>query len=377
MTAGPHAFDRRILVATMGLFPQVLTETVYALTMRNEPAFVPTEIHVITTVAGQKAALRDLSDPNDNPLRQMAMDYGLPDLAPCLAAKNIHVIRSQTGQPLDDISDVADNVATADQIAALLLELTADPDAALHVSIAGGRKTMGFLLGYSLSLFGRPQDRLSHILVDARLESHARFFYPRPTPATLSDRAGNPVVAIPEMVSLADIPFVRLREGLPEGLLEGQASYSDVVKAADERLQPPHMEIDIAAQTLICHGQSVELGAAEFAFVALLAVTRVTQTDDEGALGWGDVGVRAYLDIYERAPRPLARTIETLLENGVDQDWFSLRVSRVNAAIRKALALGAEPYLLKSSGKRPYTKSGFDLPRSGISILDGGAVKDR
>ena len=32
----------------------------------------------------------------------------------------------------------------------------------MHVSIAGGRKTRGFLAGYTLSLLGRPQDRLSH-----------------------------------------------------------------------------------------------------------------------------------------------------------------------------------------------------------------------
>ena len=374
MTAQPHEYDRRILVATMGLFPQVLTETVYALTMRSTPAFIPTEIHVITTLAGQKAALRDLTNPDDNPLKQMAADYGLRGLTPFLTARNIHVIRSQSGQPLDDISDVADNVATADQIAALLLDLTADPDVTLHVSIAGGRKTMGFLLGYSLSLFGRPQDRLSHILVDARLESNPKFFYPRPQPATVSDCTGNPVVATPDMVSLADIPFVRLREGLPEALLMGKATYSDAVTAADKRLQPPIMQLDISAQTLTCHGQAVALAAAEFAFVALLARARVTDAHDGGALRWDEVSVRAYLDFYERTPRPLERTIATLLENGVDQEWFSMRVARVNAAIRKALALGAEPYLLKSSGKRPYTRTGFDLPRSSLSIVDGGTT---
>ncbi len=360
----------------MGLFPQVLTETVYALTMRTSPAFIPTEIHVITTLAGQKAAMQDLIEPKDNPLNQMALDYGLSDLTTVLLTENIHVIRSQSGQLLDDISDVNDNVATADQIAELLLELTADSNAALHVSIAGGRKTMGFLLGYSLSLFGRPQDRLSHILVDPRLESHPQFFYPRPQPATLYDRAGSPVVATPDMVSLADIPFVRLREGLSEELLTGKATYSDAVMAADELLQPPEMEIDIPAQAMICHGHIIELAAAEFAFVALLATERATSTHDEGSLRWDEISVRAYLDFYERTPRPVARTIETLLENGADQEWFSMRVARVNAAIRKALALGAKPYLLKSSGKRPYTKIGFDLPRSSILIVDGASGRD-
>jgi CRISPR-associated protein (TIGR02584 family) len=59
-------------------------------------------------------------------------------------------------------------------------ELTADPDCAIHASIAGGRKTMGFYLGYALSLFGRPQDRLSHVLVSSPFESNQNFFYPLP-----------------------------------------------------------------------------------------------------------------------------------------------------------------------------------------------------
>jgi CRISPR-associated protein (TIGR02584 family) len=47
-----------------------------------------------------------------------------------------------------------------------VLAPTADPQASLHVSIAGERKTMGFYVGYALSLFGRTQGRLSHVLND-------------------------------------------------------------------------------------------------------------------------------------------------------------------------------------------------------------------
>ena len=54
--------------------------------------------------------------------------------------------------------------------------------ASLHVSIAGGRKTMGFYVGYALSLFARDQDRLSHVLVPPSLESRQDFFYPPPPP---------------------------------------------------------------------------------------------------------------------------------------------------------------------------------------------------
>ncbi|MBF4102237.1 hypothetical protein INT80_01850 [Gallibacterium anatis] len=45
----------------------------------------------------------------------------------------------------------------------------------MHVSIAGGRKTMGFFAGYALSLYGRAQDSLSHVLVSAEYEAIQNF----------------------------------------------------------------------------------------------------------------------------------------------------------------------------------------------------------
>ena len=53
------------------------------------------------------------------------------------------------------LSRPAADAFIADAITALVRALTADPGSAVHASIAGGRKTMGFYLGYALSLFGR------------------------------------------------------------------------------------------------------------------------------------------------------------------------------------------------------------------------------
>jgi CRISPR-associated protein (TIGR02584 family) len=41
--------------------------------------------------------------------------------------------------------------------------LTSDPDSALHVSLAGGRKTMRFFAGYALSLFAFDRNRGPHV----------------------------------------------------------------------------------------------------------------------------------------------------------------------------------------------------------------------
>ena len=52
----PERYPRRILLCVAGLSPQIVTETLYALTVIGEPRFVPTEIHLLTTAEGAERA---------------------------------------------------------------------------------------------------------------------------------------------------------------------------------------------------------------------------------------------------------------------------------------------------------------------------------
>ncbi|MGH7117928.1 MAG: CRISPR-associated ring nuclease Csm6, partial [Acetobacteraceae bacterium] len=166
MIPDPAFYARRIALFVTGLNPQVVTETLWSLAHASSP-FVPTEISLLTTTEGRSRALLLLLPSaqagSEGPaaLAALGRDIGVPKLGALLPLGAIHVIRDAAGTPLDDIADEAANIAAADAITGLIRDFTADPAAALHVSIAGGRKTMGFLAGYALSLFGRPQDRLS------------------------------------------------------------------------------------------------------------------------------------------------------------------------------------------------------------------------
>jgi CRISPR-associated protein (TIGR02584 family) len=157
----PESYPRRILLAVTGLSPQILTETLYALAVKRKPAWIPTEIHVITTKPGAENLRQALLSNDAAWFHRLRQDYRLPEIA--FDIENIHVITGPGGMLLDDIVEDTDNEAVADFITEQVRSLTADPKASLHVSIAGGRKTMGFFIAYALSLFGRLQDRLSHI----------------------------------------------------------------------------------------------------------------------------------------------------------------------------------------------------------------------
>ena len=212
-------YPRRILLAVTGLSPQVVTETLYALGVAagqgGADALMPTEVHLITTAQGAKIARTALLHPDGGQYHALLRDY--PQLGnPVFDEAHIHTIHDAAGQPLADIRSPEENAAAADSITALMAQLTRDPQAQLHVSIAGGRKTMGFYLGYAFSLFARPQDELSHVLVNSPFENHPDFFYPPATPRRLATQGGQHIDTAEARVTLARIPVVGLRHGQPQ-----------------------------------------------------------------------------------------------------------------------------------------------------------------
>ena len=156
-TLRPSVYPRRILLAVTGLSPQIVTETLHALAVGKDDPFVPTEIHLITTAEGAERARLALLSDKPGWFHRLRVDFSLPEIA--FDVDCIHVLRDASGNIMADIRSPADNLACADFITETVRKLSADPDSALHVSIAGGRKTMGFFLGYALSLFGRGEKK--------------------------------------------------------------------------------------------------------------------------------------------------------------------------------------------------------------------------
>lgn len=271
----PHQYAKRILVVVSGMSPQILTETLYALTQRQQPAFVPTEVHLVSTTSGARHARLTLLE-GDAQFLCLCNDYGLDPAI--FTAANIHTIRDTQGNPLDDIRTPADNEAAADFITGFIREQTANPESAVHVSMAGGRKTMGYYAGYGLSLYGRPQDRLSHVLVSEGFEGHRDFYYPTPSSKTIYRGEGKPALDAREAeVDLAEIPFVRMREELPEKVLEanpllsGKHGFADTVRAAEEARQSQHVLLDMKNMQFTCNGKPLSLDPANLLFLCWLA----------------------------------------------------------------------------------------------------------
>lgn len=345
--------QRKILLSVTGMSPAVVTETLYALV--TEKNFIPTEIQVITTEQGKNKLLETLlgieggRKERKGALQEFIEDYGtqygFSDIH--FDETCVHIIQDESGQNLPDIRTPEENEQAANSIVQLVGELCQDEEMALHVSIAGGRKTMGFFMGYALSLYGREQDSLSHVLVDAQYENLPSFYYPKPHSHLINDRNGKEIDAKDGKVMLAEIPWVRLGLGVPEDLKQQSISYSDSVKNAQALLETPFLTFlsPIEDRNVIFGSKTIKLAPRGYALLLSLVLAKKQ--------GW-HIGVRdedrtieTYLNIYRQMKDD--GEMESRL-NGLDNDLKDV-LSESRTDIRKKIM---DCFSLGKGGKSDY-----------------------
>ena len=392
----PAAFPRRVLFTVTGLTPQIVTETIYGLAVKQTPPFLPTQLVVMTTSDGANRARLTLQGNDPGWLRRLCKDYDLPPIQ--FGDEDIRVLRAKGGAALPDIRSGEDNDAAADAIVATIGALTADPDCALHVSLAGGRKTLGFFAAYALSLYGRPQDRLSHVLVSPAFEASTEFYYPTRYSNVIYTRDGTPLNTRDTAedsdaetrdrgpkVELADIPFVRMRDGLLEALRTGQASYRDAVAAAQDRVRPARLAIDLGNGQVWAGGKRIELRPVSLAFYAWIAraaksgrrIARTVEATSKSVLARDAAHAEAFLAEYGKL-RDLGEfaaindTMSATMKEGLQPKFFSEGRSKLNAQLRQQLidAVVVGPYLVQAFGKRGHYEYGLGLAPEAITIVE-------
>lgn len=267
---------KNILFLVTGMTPQIITETLWALACdpNNKTPWVPNEIHVASTERGLDQIRARLFD--QGVFAQMQNEY--PQL------KNIqfnnhylHSIIDKQQQPISDLKTPEDNELAADFICNKVREFTTDKDTTLHISIAGGRKTMGFYAGYALSVYGRAQDRMSHVLVDENYEVATNFFYPSQNPNAFALNSKGIVIGPMRQAKiwLAEIPFVRLRGSLPTESLLNTASFSEIINSIDLAYNPISIEINLPSRSITISGKTCKIAYLSFAFLYWFAYVKV------------------------------------------------------------------------------------------------------
>lgn len=362
----PAQYPNRILVAVTGLTPQVVTETLFALCTQKRP-FVPTEVHIITTTVGRDRLKHLLME--EGWYRKLSEEIGKE--LPKITDRTIHIIDGPGNKPFADVTESHQSDDIADDISRVIQKVTKDEDSAVCVSITGGRKTMGFYIGHALSLFGRLQDRLTHVIATAEFEHHNDFFFPtRKSNLIYSNGPSKEQLDTKDAkVNLIDIPFVRLRNGLPLELLsEDFVTYSMLIEAAQRNFNEPEVTLIVDRHQLLIDGHVIELSSQNFAWYYWMAKERSEHFHETGK-GYirydqqdaRDRFRRAYLNIESENSHGFDSAELSMSNDDRWQSFFREKSARIKRILRQELGVRAEPYCIDTQGKRPRTRNGLNI----------------
>lgn len=233
--------NRTLLLAVTGMSPAIITETLYGID-RNGDEW-PKEIQVITTSKGKDKIYEGLI--TNKHLDNLCQELRKPKIP--FSDAHILVVPDAQGLPVEDARSLEDHEALANFIMTTVRDATTNDATRIHASIAGGRKTMTFYLGYAMSLFGRHFDKLSHVLVSEGFESCPEFFYPTREDHTVISHAKKELNAKDAEVTLADIPFIRQRSLMPDLIkrVEGTINFRHLVDLINLGEQPEAIALHI------------------------------------------------------------------------------------------------------------------------------------
>jgi CRISPR-associated protein Csx14 len=372
---------KNILLAVTGLSPQVITETLYALHQSSRHVDA---IHVITTRDGKEKIFGELFGGKNGHYYRYLKEYSIDPATIDFGHRNIHVITDEHGIELPDIESESDNEQLLKKCMDLAFYFTKDPEAAVFFSIAGGRKTMSSCLTLAAQMYGRPQDRLYHVLVSPEFESNRNFFYPpkKSQAIELRDNHGQPFFKETKFaqINLIYIPFVSVRDNLSGDMLKepkdpGTLSLS-LIKEEVSRLI-----VNLIFGKIVYKKVEMDMMPAHLALYAFFAMQKKNCSKEVETCGncidcFLDIHAvyekqKEINDLYKRisGSRPLDEMSDTGIIS-LSSDNFNTYKAKIKANLLGRFG----PYALKeleiaSVGSRPNTRYGILMDKARIEIV--------
>ena len=279
---------RTILIAGIGTSPAVLTETVWALAHQKKPV-VPDEIVVITTKSGREVLQGTMMSGSPSVWERLKAALRKEKIAIegklVFGEASIHAIPDKDGNVLSDLRTGDDNLLAADFMLREIRQYTEASDTVVLCSIAGGRKTMSALLFSCMTLLGREDDKVYHVLPPPEFEGGSvqpPFFFPeRGVTYTVANtgkkvaNTGKKYKAEKIRSELFEVPFVRMRGWYQDKFKTIPPSYRTLISRVQEVAPPavayPDIEIDAWNGWIKIDGNAVAMSKSCFAMLLLLA----------------------------------------------------------------------------------------------------------
>ena len=272
-----------VLIATMGSSPAVLTETVWSLAHARKP-IVPDEVVVLSAKNSVDKMRRDLLDGATSVwgklLLALKKDKIKTEGKLTFGSMSIHVIPDADKNEMWDLRSSEENLLAADFMMQEIRKYSESPDTEIIASIAGGRKTMSALLLSCMSLLGREEDKVVHVLMPEELEGGTEppFYFPQKGVVHVSLRTGKKYKGNKLRSELFEVPFVRMRGWYQEKFKTNPPTYLSLVKMV-QQVSPPaavyqKLELDFDESgyvRVLPQRIDVKLSAPAFLLMTLIA----------------------------------------------------------------------------------------------------------
>lgn len=243
------------LIATVGISPAVLTETIWKL---NEIGELPDRIFALTTTEGRDKIREHLF--GSGLWSRFCADLGIRESEIHFPDRHMIVPRHPDGLEADDLRTYEDCMRFGDAIMEVVQDECSHSKRSVYASVAGGRKTMGAQLMAMMQVFGREQDKVFHILVDEPFES-APFYYPEQSQQEIKTRNGTEVIARNAKIELYEVPFIRMGHRFKIAPVDGQ-SFEEFVEDIQDQLASESFQLTLEPSNRVVKQTGYESNAS-------------------------------------------------------------------------------------------------------------------
>lgn len=345
--------NRKVLLCSVGLTPQIVTETLYALMLKE---WWPDKLIIITTGAGAAACNKMLLDAQTGGLARFAREYS--KLAAMEFTKKVQLITVQT-----DTGDLDDGRWTAkfsDKAKEIISEICSDPKNSLHVSISGGRKTAAAILALLMAIYGRAHDRISHVQTVPDMRSNPSFWFPTNAPEILPLGDGNHVASANIFINLIDVPFPRLDSSISEK----NSSFKDAMEAISSQANKPRLII--FGNEITWNGALLDMPPAIKAWTLWLIKKFKS---GEGLVRVGSKK-EDYLKFYKSvAGHSSLSKAEKSLPEFLEPEWMEEKASRIIKLAKQHKILPNGDNVILKSGDRSMVSYVLNFRDCDVSII--------
>ena len=243
---------------------------------------------------------------------------------------------------------------------------------------------MSSCLTLAAQMYGRPQDRLYHVLVSPEYESNRDFFYPpkESRPVELRDDKGQPFFKESRFarINLVHIPFVSIRDQLSDDMLMEPKDPGTLMLSLI-REESSRLTVNLISKKIVYKTIELDMKPAWLALYAFFAMQKKdcpNESDRCGACTDCFIDIQTIFekqglitDLYRRVSgsRPLDEMSDTGI-TGLSSENFMMYKGKIKNDIVQRFGF----YVLKdleiaSVGTKPNTRYGIMMDKSKIEIV--------